>query len=152
MNVIKMDIDDAQRVNLLAKELKEHGIACSIDEAEQKAKSMMLKSENKKEEPDEKLQLLDQRYKFLLNSQSQRFTEEINSLKEGLASMSSELVGLKRKIAEQKREAETRKDVSDKPKEEVQQKIAESKEKTSEPKELTPEDVSIEKFFYCGEK
>ena len=152
MNVIKMDIDDAQRVNLLAKELKEHGIACSIDEAEQKAKSMMLKSENKKEEPDEKLQLLDQRYKFLLNSQNQRFAEEINSLKEGLASMSSELVGLKRKIAEQKREAETRKDVSDKPKEEVQQKIAESKEKTSEPKELTPEDVSIEKFFYCGEK
>ena len=147
--MIKMNTEDAQRVNLLAKELKEHGIACSIDEAEQKAKGMMLKTENKKEEYDERIHLLDQRYKFLLNSQGQRFAEEINSLKEGLASMSSELVELKRKVAEQKREAETRKE---EPKAEAQQKITESKEKTSEPEELKPEDVSIEKFFYCGEK
>ncbi len=143
-----MDLEDTQRVNLLAKELKEHGIACSLDEAEQKAKSMILKSENKKEEPDEKLHLLDQRYKFLLNSQSQRFTEEINSLKECLSSLSSELVALKRKLNEQKQEV---KEVKEAPKAEVQQKIAESKEE-KKPEELKPEDITIEKFFYCGKK
>ena len=148
-----MDLEDTQRVNVLAKELKEHGIACSLDEAEQKAKSMILKSENKKQEPDEKLHLLDQRYKFLLNSQSQRFTEEINSLKECLSSLSSELVALKRKLNEQKQEIKEtteKQNVSDKPKAEVQQRIAENKEEKTE--ELKPEDITIEKFFYCGKK
>ncbi len=142
-----MDLDETQRINVLAKELKEHGIACSLDEAEQKAKSMILKAENKKPEPDEKLHLLDQRYKFLLNSQSQRFTEEINGLKECLASLSSELVDLKRKLNEQKQEI---KETKQEPKAEVQQKIAENKEKPST--ELKPEEITIEKFFYCGKK
>ena len=148
-----MDLDETQRINVLAKELKEHGIACSLDEAEQKAKSMILKAENKKPEPDEKLHLLDQRYKFLLNSQSQRFTEEINSLKECLSSLSSELVALKRKLNEQKQEIKEtteKQNVSDKPKAEVQQRIAENKEEKTE--ELKPEDITIEKFFYCGKK
>jgi len=143
-----MDLEETQRVNLLAKELKEHGIACSLDEAEQKAKSMILKSENKKQEPDEKLHLLDQRYKFLLNSQSQRFTEEINGLKECLSSLSSELVALKRKLNEQKQEV---RETKQEPKPEVQQKIAESKEE-KKPEELKPEEITIEKFFYCGKK
>jgi len=147
ISLFKMDLEETQRVNVLAKELKEHGIACSLDEAEQKAKSMILKSENKKQEPDEKLHLLDQRYKFLLNSQSQRFTEEINSLKECLSSLSSELVGLKRQLNEQKQEV---KEVKQEAKAEVQQKIAENKEEKTG--ELKPEDITIEKFFYCGQK
>lgn len=142
-----MNLEETQRVNVLAKELKEHGIACSLDEAEQKAKSIILKSENKKEEPDEKLHLLDQRYKFLLNSQSQRFTEEINSLKECLSSLSSELAGLKRQLNDQKQAA---KEIKEEPKAEVQQRIAENKEKPST--ELKPEEITIEKFFYCGKK
>jgi len=147
-----MDLEDTQRVNVLAKELKEHGIACSLDEAEQKAKNMILKAEKNKPESDE-LNLLDQRYKFLLNSQSQRFTEEINGLKECLSSMSSELAALKRKLNEQKQEIKEtteKQNVSDKPKAEVQQKITENKEEKTE--ELKPEDITIEKFFYCGQK
>jgi chromosome segregation ATPase len=147
-----MDIEKPQGINLLAKELKEHGIACSFDEAYQKAQSMIMATENKKTETDEKLQLLEQRYKFLLNSQNEKLSGEINNLKNILSSISSELIGLKRQINEQKQAI---KQQEQRPKE-TQQKITSVDEK-KETKEvdlenLKPEDVSIEKFFYFGEK
>ena len=153
-----MYIGKPDRVDLLAKELKEHGIACSLDEAEEKAKSMMMHAENKKEEPDGKIQLLEQRYKFLLNSQNQKFSEEIDNIKNTLSSISSDLIELKRQISEQNQAINQ----CQKPKVEVQQKItnvekqkatADSKEeKRIENGELNPEDFSVEKFFYCGQK
>ncbi len=140
-----MDIGQPNQVEVLAKELKDHGIACSFDEAQQKAEEMM-KVEQKAEEPDEKIQLLEQRYRFMLNSQNQKFSEEINTLKNTLSSVSSELIELKRKVNEQKQQMEMQKQ---EPKE-AQQKITETEEKrTGEP---NPGDISIEKFFYCGEK
>ena len=148
-----MDTEKPQ-VSLLAKELKEHGIACSIDEAEQKAQSIIMTTENKKTEEDEKIQLLEQRYKFMLHSQNQKFSEEINALKNTLASVSSELIELKRKFNEHKQEIKTNQEEL-KP-EETQQKITETEEKKEtkevDLKNLKSEDVSIEKFFYFGKK
>jgi len=143
-----MDIGKPQEVELLAKELKEHGITCSIDEAQEKAQSIIMTTENKKTDEDEKIQLFEQRYKFLLKSQNQKFSEEINSLKNTLSSISSELTDLKRKLNEQKQEIKTNQP-EQKPKE-TQQKITEPKE--VDLKNLKPEDVSIEKFFYYGKK
>ena len=143
-----MGIENPQ-VNLLAKELKEHGIACSFDEAEQKAHSMIMATENKNTESDEKIQLLEQRYKFLLDSQNQKLSEEINNLKNSLSSVYSELNELKRKFNGQKNEARAAQQETQK---ETQEKITEVKKETEEIKELKPGDISIEKFFYCGEK
>ena len=136
------EIGKLEGVELLAKELKENGIACSFTEAQEKAQSIIMTTENKKAEPDEKIQLLEQRYKFLLNSQNQKFSEEISGLKNTLASVSSEMIDLKRRFNEQKQAIN-----QEEPKE-IQQKITAEEGK----KELKPEDVSIEKFFYCGQR
>jgi chromosome segregation ATPase len=141
-----MGIEEAQQINLLAKELKEHGIACSFDDAYEKAEGMLRKVQNEGEEPDEKLQLLEQRYKFMLNSQNQKFADEIGSLKRTISSLSAELAELKRMVNEQKQEIKTSQEEG---KKEVQQKIGDTKEEKGE---LKPGDISIEKFFYCGEK
>lgn len=148
-----MDIGKSQGVELLAKELKEHGIACSFDEAQQKAQSIIMKTENKSGENDEKIQLLEQRYKFLLNSQNQKFSEEINNFKKTLENLSSGLIELKRKVNEQKQEIKIEQE--EKPKE-TQQKITiteckEKKKEIKDAKDLTSEDVSVEKFFYYGQ-
>ena len=152
-----MDMEKPSEITLLARELKEHGIACSLDEAEQKAQSIIMTTKNKKEEPDEKIQLLEQRYKFLLNSQNQKFSEEISGLKNTLDSVSSELIELRKQFNEQ------RQAIEQKPKAGAQQEITDiqekkkeatagSKEKEKAKEELNPGDISIEKFFYCGQK
>ena len=91
-----MDTNNIQKINLLAKELKEHGIACSMFEAQEKAEKMIGKIDDKEEKPDEKSMLLEQRYKFMLNSQNQKLTEEIKTIKNTLEAVSNDLINLKR--------------------------------------------------------
>lgn len=159
INDLKMEIGKLEGAELLAKELKEKGIACSWDEARQKAEDIIRATENKKQEPDEQIQIMEQRYKFLLNSQNEKFSEDINILKNTLSSVSSELLSLKRQFDEQNKTIKQQEQrIEQKPKAEIQQKMqAEEKKKISskgkiENEGLNPEDFAVDKIFYCGVK
>ena len=154
-----MDTNNIQKINLLAKELKEHGIACSMFEAQEKAEKMIGKIDDKEEKPDEKSMLLEQRYKFMLNSQNQKLTEEIKTIKNTLEAVSNDLINLKRQFNDVKQSAKT---INQEKKPEVQQTLVKDKEvkkevketpkETAEEEQINPDDVSIEKFFYFGQK
>jgi len=153
--MIKMNLDETQKANLLAETLQKNGIACSSSEAVDKANKIIHVTEGESTAEEDKLQLLEKKYKFLLEQNNDRLLNEINSLKKSTSSLVVELNLIKSQIRQQGEKI--RNQESNQPVEkEVQKKIEDTKEikKESHPKQgsFQPEDVSIEKIFYFGEK
>ncbi len=155
---VKMDFEQLQRIDLLSRQLKENGLASSFEEATQKASAIINKTENSGQTNDEKLEILQQRFQFKLNSLEQKYGGNIQELKKTVTSLSAELIDIKRKVMQ----------LQQIPKQEVQSTLigqqTVNKEEAREKKdfdkispdtkrtELDPEDFSVEKYFYCGVK
>lgn len=149
------DINKQVQLEVLAKHLKDNGIACSYEEANEKAKTMINCSENKEEIPDEKIQIMEQRYKFMLNSQKDKFTKEIDSLKSSISTLQSALDDLKKQVTTpkvKKKEVQTTFLQTPKPVEEEKQETVKEEPPTNGQEDLNPDDFAVDKIFYYGQK
>ena len=155
-----MDVEKITKINALAKELKKHGIVDSFDEGAELAQEIIEKNEKSYQEFQNQLKRSVE--KRVEETQKQDFLEnEINKIKQHLTTLTNkmnEIIDEINKLNDKvdkvmSGSARTQQIVSDnsKIKETTNNK---KEEKTSYPRSgnYKPEDVSIEKFFYCGKK
>lgn len=151
-----MNVEEIQKVDLLAKTLQSQGIATSPSDAADKANEIINVTEDKNVEEDVRIHLLERKYKNLLNENNNQFFSEINDIKTALSSLNNELSSVKNQLRENKEKINEQLVKSEPETKEVQVKIEDSKEIKKEPHprqgNYNPDDVSIEKFFYCGVK
>lgn len=145
------DINQKLQVEVLAQQLKQNGIACSLDEASEKARSMIDCTEDKVEKPDEQLQILEQRYKFMLNSQKERFEQQLNNLRTNISDLTTELKDLKASISTNPVHKEEIQKKLKKPEEKIKPQH-EVQQQTADGNGLNPADFAVDKIFYCGQK
>lgn len=144
-----MNLEETQKVNLLAKTLQMQGIACSSLEAVDKDNKIINAAKSKSIEEDQ-LRLLEKKFKFLLEENNNKVINEINTLKGSMNYLISALNSIKGEITQHREGIIKKHEVSTKPgKVEAQE-----KKEYSHPRQgnYSPEDVSIGKFFYFGRK
>jgi polyhydroxyalkanoate synthesis regulator phasin len=155
-------IEDVQKVNKLAQELLNQGIASSRDEAVQKAQQFLNReiakektstqttSQTMQETSLESLRNMLERQRDMTQRQLQDFRSAINALAE-------EISNIKEQMSRAKVEARTASDAGLEPEQKTGQlklKPKEAKKKEPHPKrgDWKSEDVAIEKIFYYGKK
>jgi esterase/lipase len=141
-----METNPSQEANLLAETLQKNGIACCPTEAMEKANKIINNTVERKED---KFELLEQKYKSLLNQSNNQIVNEINNIKNSINCVILDLNSLRKEIAQQPVKVEEK---PQEVKEEVQEKIQDVKEPHPKQGNITSDDVSIEKFFYFGKK
>ena len=169
-----MDVNTAQKVNDLAKELVQKGLAASLDDASSMAQRMM-KDELKKDElpqqwsevskagnSTEQLEIMLERNNRKIGYEITAVRDEVKSLKNLIEMFRNEigyikkdLKGLKLGGGEVVEEVKVEKEVEvGKREAKVEEQKVLSEEKRAPPKnqDFTPEDVSVEKMFYFGKK
>jgi hypothetical protein len=155
-------IEDVQKVNKLAQELLNQGIASTRDEAVQKAQQFLNKEITQERTPAHKtsqalpevnldiLKNMLERQRDMTQRQLQDFRSAINSLAE-------EISRIKEQLSRAKVEARTASDAGLSPEQKTGQlKLEKKEEKKKEPHpkrgDWKSEDVAIEKIFYFGNK
>lgn len=164
-----MDFEQIQRIDLLSKQLKENGLACTYQEAAEKARTMILRADTAKHDDgpmEEKIQILEQRYRYMINTITQKYNADIEQLNKKLAAVDAEIMEFKRKLVQIEQSASRpRQDVQHtlfgsqaKPHESAMplqasqnQPIAPTMAKAGD-KELNPQEFSVEKYFYFGNR
>ena len=142
-----METDKGQEANLLADTLQKNGIACCATEAMEKANKIINNTVERKED---KFELLEQKFKFLLDQSNNQIVNEINNIKGSINCIILDLNSLRKELVQQ--QVKTEEKPLEEKKVEVQEKINDVKEAHPNQDNLTSEDVSIEKFFYFGKK
>jgi len=166
-----MDVTNLMKVNVLAKELKKHGFASDINDAVSQAEGMVseqpqiqeistrtLEDQEKKVQAGEqaKLRELETKFYCLMQEQDKKHAEQMKCLQENLKLMLQEIQLLKEmKFEKQKEIIEEVKKEMPAPQpmaQEAPRQEAEKKEAHPRQGNYKSEDVSIEKFFYFGNR
>ncbi len=146
-----MDVFKLQKINNLAKELRNHNFASSSDSAFQQAEQVFEEGQQVViEEKPAVVQRVDalseRRFEMLLEQNNKRCEQEISLLRSALGSLANELECLKselRKLSEQ---------APPKPKDRQEPLKTEVKEEHPRQGKFTSSDVDIQKMFYFGSK
>jgi len=140
-----MDLDKAQKVNRLAKELLAHGMASNSTDATQKAEEMLAGKAAVSKQPDT-LQAEEIRY---VSNMIKLLSSDIEQIKQTLKQLHSELLNLK-DISNEKQPTEKQSTIN------IEERNVDTVESTKpEKQELDYFDdsaVSLEKVFYSGHK
>lgn len=146
-----MDIEATMKINALAKELVNKGIASTSEEASVLAEEMIHKmviprgTSVKTEDASEK-------YEILLERATRKISYDINSLNEGMVNIIKQLNEIQGDIKRIKRERITGINKDPEP---IKQEKTEKQQKI-EPKDakqgFNRDDISVDKIFYCGKK
>jgi hypothetical protein len=165
-----MSIEDVQKVNQLAQELLNKGFASTREEAVEKAQGMLNKEitaanvETKETDNNESSGNSEERLKNIVERTKEHFERQLAAYKNALVALEKEINSLKEQIKELKSSgvAKSAADsgIAEKKVEEASQPQKElPKEESSQDKESNPrtgshqpDDVSIEKMFYYGNK
>ncbi len=150
-----MDVYETERINALAKQLQENGMACSSSEAFEKAAKMIQQTEQS--EKKDKIQELEKKYKLLLEQNNNKFADEISIVKDAVNSLIGEMNSLKSKVERQESlknqpSNEEKQSKEQNEKIEIQEKADDKSNSNPRYGNINPDDVSIEKFFYFGVK
>ena len=157
-----MDVEKLKKINQLSKDLKRHGLV--VEEAITQASTIL--SENQDEVGvflEKSQQQMDSKqnpastdqYVVMLERNNRKIVEEVQKIREEMARILSEFEELKNKVAQQARPiivAAPGSPEAEKSKETQAQLAPKKKEPHPRQGNFTPEDVSIEKMFYCGKK
>ena len=158
-------IEDVQKVNKLAQELLNQGIAATRDEAVQKAQEFLNKEITKEKTmpdttskvvPDSEVNLKD-----LFERQKEMMQRQLNDFRSAINTLAKEIQDIKEQLSRAKVEARTAADAGLNPEQKTGQlKLEKEKPKQKEQKKEShpkrgdwkSEDVAIEKIFYYGNK
>ena len=166
-----MSVEDVMKVNKLAKELLDQGIVASRDDAVKRAQEMLNKdivgndmsSENTnksfvvEDSSIEKMRNMIERVKENTERRFESYKNALIGLEKEMYKMKEEIASLRAKgIARsiQNTELESKRvNEASEPAKEVQQEIPRGSSETNQRKgNFRPEDVSVEKMFYYGNK
>ena len=152
-------IEDIQKVNKLAQELLDQGIATARDEAVKKAQQFLNKEivSGQNVTSDNKIQTGDVTVESLKNifERNKEITQrKFNDFRSAINALAEEINNIKEELSKARVEARTAKQAGLDPEQKTGQIKLKPKEKESHPRRgnLKSEDVSIEKMFYCGNK
>ena len=154
-------IEDIQKVNKLAQELLNQGIATSRDEAVEKAQQFLNKeiTSEQKVTSDNKIQtgnITVESLKNIFERHKEITQRKFNDFRSAINALAEEINNIKEQLSKARVEARTAKQAGLDPEQKTGQiKLKpEEKEKESHPRRgnWKSEDVSIEKMFYCGNK
>ena len=152
-----MNIEETQRVNKLAKELKSHGIASSSQEAFSKAEEMIHGKEQKEEtearKSPENSGAEQARELQLVKSSIQELNVAVESAFSNIKELAVALAALKKEVAEAKAQ-------SSRPAQQAQESPAQEKQESRDEKDMkhntkssyAEKDVAVDKIFYFGNK
>lgn len=169
-----MDIEKLRKINQLSKELKKHGMA--VEDAIEQASESVHEDEIKEflHKSKEEIQSIKnpsstEQYIIMLERNNRKIMDEVQKVKEEVAKIMNEFATIKKQLDEQPKfiENQTISDTSQYKKVEKQTQLksktkqnqdsanlqTSSKKKTN-PRhgDYNPDDVSIEKMFYFGNK
>jgi len=179
--VMFMDVDKLQKMNVLADTLKQHGLAATREDAANLAGSMVGTNEEQglsrifvepeqkvaiqqeeNEENDEDMKREEEQgfgesqVKNILQNFADQFCAEINKLNDKVAEQSEQIAKFEAVLNNLNSQPAPQQEPAPEPQqpEPVQQTIEPKEEKTESPRSggYSPNDVSIEKIFYYGQK
>ncbi|MBS3132239.1 hypothetical protein J4212_07435 [Candidatus Woesearchaeota archaeon] len=151
-----MDLKESQRNVHIAQALQKSGLASSLNEASSKASMIISSSEGKQQ--DEEIRLLEVKYKFLLEQQSERHNSAVSQLKGVVEGLQSQLSFMKAEIESVKAQKQNPpnvnrgKEVQQSQRQDGEQGQNAAKEPHHANGRFTSDDVSVDKFFYFGKK
>jgi len=144
-----MDVFKLEKINNLAKELKNHNFADSSDAAFQQAEQVFQPVQRVVVEEKPVVMktdaLSEKRFEMILEQNNRKYEQELGLLRSALNSLAQEIESLK---SELKRLSEH----NPKPKERQEPLKTEVKEEHPRQGKFTPSDVDIQKMFYFGTK
>ena len=162
-----MSVEDIQKVNDLAQELLKKGFVGSREEAVQKAQEMLNKEITgaaQIKETDEKQNIAasgddPEKLRNMVERTKEYVERQFNGYKNALIALEKEINALKQQVSELKTKA-AKPDPAEEPMKveksgdpaEEPQKVEEKKDSHPKVGRNNPEDVSIEKMFYFGNK
>ncbi len=156
-------IEDIQKVNKLAQELLNQGVATTRDEAVEKAQQFLNKeitSESQKVTSENKVQAADitlENLKNIFDRQKEMTQQKFNDFRSAINALAEEINNIKKELKSRPMpEAKTAEQAGLEPEKKTGQvKLEKPKEeKESHPKRgnWKSEDVAIDKIFYYGNK
>jgi len=156
-------IEDIQKVNKLAQELLDQGVATSRDEAVEKAQQFLNKeitTDKQKVTSDNKVQVADltlENLKNIFDRQKEMTQQRFNDFRSAINALADEISSIKKELKSRPMpEAKTAEDAGLEPEKKTGQVKLKPKqeEKESHPKRgnWKSEDVAIDKIFYFGNK
>lgn len=144
-----MNVDNLQKINALASELKKHQFVTSNEDAYKHAEDMYEHGKPLPESPEDTIPqstnpdaLTERKMQLLLDMNNKKYEEELSILRNGMERLYKELTELREQIKKQNT-----------PPPKAQQELK-TEPKTSHPKrgEYSSSDVDIQKMFYFGTK
>jgi hypothetical protein len=163
--VIKISIEHIQKINNLVQELLKKGVAETREDAVRMAESYLNKKivseQQKKTETNDKAPEKDIDYYMNIFERTKDYMQkELRNFRQALEAIAKEIGHLKKEISDLKTRGEARSaknsELDGKNVKEAagQKKLAEEKDKEFHPKQgrFNPNDVSVEKMFYYGNK
>ncbi len=145
-----MNIEEVQRMNAMASELRKHNFASSSDDAFQQAKQMFVPQEQvalpKPKLIEENNVLLEKKFELMMQMNNKRYEQEISLLRSAFTALANEFEVLRAQLSRVQEQAPPR------PKEKQEPLKTETKEAHPRQGNFTSDDVSIQKMFYFGNK
>jgi len=147
-----MDVEKLRRVNQLSAELRKHNMAATSDDAFSQAEQIVRQDDvreflqrAKESEKDVNNPSSDQLYQIKLERDNRQLAEHIQKLYQEVGHLKAEM--------EQLKKAPPIQQPAEKPKVE-QQAVLKTEKKEPHPRQgdFKPDDVSVEKMFYFGNK
>lgn len=149
-----MSVEDIKRVNELAQELLNQGIASSREDAIKQAELMLNKKLAEPVNGENRIVVKDdlEYYKNIIQRNKEYMERQLNNFRQEIDLLNKEINVLKEQLANLTAKGESRtvqeSDLSEKKVSEV----AEKPESHPKKGKFKPEDVAIEKVFYYGNK
>lgn len=145
-----MNVEEVQRMNAMASELRKHNFASSSDDAYQQAKQMFVPQEQvvlpKPKLIEENNVLLEKKFEMLMQMNNKKYEQEISMLRSAFTALANEFEVLRAQLSRVQEQA------PQKPKERQEPLKTETKEAHPRQGNFTSADVNIEKMFYFGNK
>lgn len=153
-------IEDIQKVNKLAQELLDQGIAASRDEAVQKAQQFLnreITSEKQKVTSENKIQITEltlENLKNIFDRHKEMTQRKLDDVRSAINALAEEINNIKEQLSKAKPESKTAKEAGLEPEQKTGQIKLKPKKKEPHPKrgKWKSEDVAIDKIFYYGNK
>lgn len=146
-----MNIEEVQRMNAMASELRKHNFASSSDDAFQQAKQMFVPQQEQTVVPKPKLieennVLLEKKFELIVQMNNKKYEQEISLLRSAFTALANEFEVLRAQLSKVQEQA------PQKPKERQEPLKTEAKESHPRQGNFTSADVNIQKMFYFGNK
>jgi len=152
-----MDVEKLRKINQLSKEFKKHGMAMeeAIGQATDSVNEKEVKEflDESKKEIESKNPSATEQYILMLERNNRKIMEEVQNVKQEISKILKEFEQIKKQI-NRPQEMPKEQAIDAKPAKKTKKQTQLKTKKQSNPRqgEFTPEDVSIEKMFYFGNK